>query len=100
MHDCAQNHSLHTTGKQSLYFYIKPKTDTPQDFERSLEVSGPSRITTAPACPRSDFRMAVCIVSLCMDLSLSRHSISKRHSTYVDSDLLPVPVNMLIFDGW
>jgi hypothetical protein len=37
MHDCAQNHSLHTTGKQSLYFYIKQKTDTPQDFERSMK---------------------------------------------------------------
>ena len=37
MHDCAQNHSLHTTRKQSLYFYIKPNTDTPQDFERSMK---------------------------------------------------------------
>jgi hypothetical protein len=38
--------------------------------------SGPIRITTVPACPRSDLRMAVCMVSLCMDLSLSRYSIS------------------------
>jgi hypothetical protein len=37
MHDCAQNHSLHTTRNQSLSFYIKPKTDMPQDFERSMK---------------------------------------------------------------
>jgi hypothetical protein len=42
----------------------------------SMEASEPSRITTASACPRSDLRMAVCMVSLYMDLSLSRHSIS------------------------
>ena len=66
----------------------------------SMEASGPSRITTAPACPRSDLQMAVCMVSLCMDLSLSRHSISQRHNSYVNSDLLPDPVNMLIFGGW
>jgi hypothetical protein len=42
----------------------------------SMEAYGPSRITTAPACPRSDLQMAVWMVSLCMDLSLSRQSIS------------------------